>query len=54
MIMPEVFVKGAEYEGKLLEEDAKFCEENQIKIAYTREKIYSSTKIYESRRRQRL
>lgn len=51
-IMPDVFVKGDEYKGKLLDADERFCKENGIKIAYTHEKTYSSTKLlhfYESR-----
>ena len=52
-VEPDVYVKGEEYRGKLLKEDLDYCERKGIKIVFTREKTYSSTKLlhfYESQR----
>ena len=55
LIRPDIFVKGNEYLGKILETDKIYCEENAIKIEYTYEQSYSSTElIRESRGRKRL
>lgn len=43
LVRPHVYVKGAEYEGKLPEAD--YCARRGIEISYTRVKTYSSTKL---------
>ena len=45
LVMPDVFVKGSEYLGKLCEEDMLFCVENKIDIAFTDEPRWSSTRL---------
>mgnify|MGYP001585025432 CR=1 FL=1 len=42
---PDVFVKGKEYRGKIELEHLRYCKEKGIKIVFTNEKIYSSTKL---------
>jgi cytidyltransferase-like protein len=42
-IHPDIYVKGSEYIGLLPEE--AWCMANGIAVAYTRSKIYSSTKL---------
>ena len=52
-LRPAVFVKGAEYRGKILPEDRQFCLTHGVKIRFTDEQTYSSTALlsHESRRR---
>lgn len=42
---PQVFVKGKEYENRIGFEDMEYCKEHRIKVAFTEEPTYSSTKI---------
>lgn len=42
---PQVFVKGAEYEGKLLDREYEYCKAKGILIAHTRPSRYSTTKL---------
>lgn len=50
-IKPDIFFKGEEYSGKnkitlnLFEKEKKFCAKSKIKIFYTNEKTFSSSKI---------
>ena len=44
-VKPNVFVKGDEYEGRIGAEVLDYCKENGIRIEYTREKRYSSSKL---------
>jgi rfaE bifunctional protein nucleotidyltransferase chain/domain len=53
LIRPDYFVKGGEYVGNLQADDIEFCKRCDIKIAFTHESVYSSTKLlhYGSRHR---
>ena len=42
---PDILVKGKEYEGKMEFVHTYFCRMNDIKIVFTDEPVYSSTKI---------
>ena len=42
-IRPDIYVKGAEYEKNLPE--MKYCRRHGIEIVFTKEPVYSSTKI---------
>lgn len=44
-VRPQVFVKGGEYRGRINELDEQYCRKNGIKIAFTDEATYSSTKL---------
>lgn len=44
---PQVFVKGSEYEGKLLQEEVEYCKSNGIEIRFTKPSTISTTKIIE-------
>lgn len=44
-VKPQVFVKGGEYRGRINELDEQYCRKNGIKIAFTDEATYSSTKL---------
>lgn len=44
-LQPDVFVKGREYEGKILPEDEAYCLAHDIKIVFTDTKKYSSTAL---------
>ena len=35
IVQPDIFVKGAEYKGKMLLEDVEFCRANDIEIRFT-------------------
>ena len=45
LVKPDIFVKGAEYEGKILPEDQAFCRANGIEIVFTRAPVFSSTDL---------
>lgn len=45
LVRPQVFVKGIEYKGKLLQADKDYCEANGIEILFTDELTYSSTDL---------
>lgn len=45
LVRPQVFVKGIEYKGKLLQADMDYCEANGIEIVFTDELAYSSTEL---------
>ena len=53
LVRPNYFVKGSEYVGKLQPDDIEFCRRCDIKIVFTNEPVYSSTKLlhYGSRHR---
>ena len=44
-VKPDIFVKGREYDGKILKQDADYCHKHGIKIAFTDEPVWSSTAI---------
>ena len=44
-VKPHIFVKDAEYEGRIEPAHLQYCKENNIEIVFTREKRYSSTKL---------
>jgi bifunctional ADP-heptose synthase (sugar kinase/adenylyltransferase) len=44
-IKPDIFVKGREYEGKILPEHLDYCREHNIEIRFTDEPVYSSTAL---------
>ena len=48
-IRPDIFVKGADYIGKIQEKHQKYCDDNHIEIRFTRTPIYSATKIINDR-----
>src|SRR5678809_437731 len=41
-VKPDVFVKGREYDGKILKQDAEYCAKHGIQIAFTDEPVFSS------------
>ena len=51
-LVPDVFVKGNEYEDKISKDERNFCDANSIKIIFTDELAFSSTELlsHESRR----
>ena len=53
MVRPDIYVKGKEYEGKLLKGEKDFCKAHDIEIVFTDLPAYSTTKIlnHESRSR---
>ena len=51
LVKPRIFVKGADYIGKIEKRHADYCEANGIKIAFTDTPIYSATKIISERMR---
>lgn len=44
-VKPDVFVKGREYDGKILKQDADYCAKHGIEIAFTDEPVFSSTAL---------
>ena len=44
---PQVFVKGSEYEGRLLPAEIEFCTKHGVEIRYTKPSTISTTKIIE-------
>lgn len=44
-VKPDVFVKGADYRGKIEPEHYVYCRVHGIEIAFTDEPAYSSTKL---------
>ena len=50
-VLPDIFVKGSEYEGNINEADQAFCDKNRIKILFTHEDTYSSTAILDNESR---
>lgn len=44
-VNPDIFVKDQEYEGKVDQQSVAYCRERGIKIAFTRQKRYSSTNL---------
>ena len=49
IVKPDIFVKGPDYEDKIEVEHAIYCEKKGIKIAFTSEPLFSSTKIIHDR-----
>ena len=45
MVNPQVFVKGADYKGRIQTEDEAYCKAHGIEIAFTDEPSYSSTDL---------
>jgi cytidyltransferase-like protein len=50
-IMPDIFVKGKEYRGKISPQDLAFCKEHDIQIRFTDEPVYSSTALLNHERK---
>lgn len=44
-VIPDVFVKGSDYRGKINIEDVQFCRQHNIQIVHTDTKKYSSTQL---------
>lgn len=44
-VMPDIFVKGSEYRGKINAQDVAFCKAHKIEIKFTDEPTYSSTNL---------
>ncbi len=44
-LKPAIWCIGVEYKNRVSAEDATYCRANNIELAYTNEKTYSSTKI---------
>ena len=44
LVKPDVYVKGREYEGKLIKGEVEFCQAHGIEIVFT-EQEYSTTKL---------
>lgn len=53
LIRPNYFVKGAEYVGNIQPDDIEFCKRCDIKIVFTNEQVYSSTKLMQHGSRHR-
>ena len=51
-VKPDIFVKGREYDGKILKQDAEYCARHGIQIAFTDEPVFSSTSMINDRFRQ--
>lgn len=49
---PNIFVKGADYIGKIQPEHQRYCDEQGIEIRFTDTPIYSATKIINDRLRE--
>ena len=45
IVKPDVFVKGSDYRGKIEPEHYMFCQDHGIRIVFTNEPSYSSTKL---------
>lgn len=45
LIQPHVFVKGADYKGKIDPEHEAYCKANNIEIVFTSDPHFSSTKL---------
>ena len=45
LVEPQVFAKGKDYKGKILQEDLDYCKANNIEIVFTDEPTYSSTEL---------
>lgn len=52
-VKPDIFVKGREYDGKILKQDADYCHKHGIEIAFTDEPVWSSTAILNDKFRSR-
>lgn len=44
-VKPDIFVKGREYDGKILPQDHAYCRQHGIEIAFTDEPVFSSTAL---------
>lgn len=44
-VMPDIFVKDQEYEGKIQQKHLEFCFAHGIKIKFTKTRKFSSTKL---------
>lgn len=49
-VMPQVFVKGPDYVGKIAPEHERFCRENGVEIRFTDGPKYSSTALIDELR----
>ena len=49
IVKPDIFVKGADYRGKIELKHSLYCEKHGIKIAFTDTPIFSATKIINDR-----
>lgn len=45
LVQPDVFVKGAEYRGKIEPKHYEYCKAHKIRIEFTDEITYSSTEL---------
>ena len=50
-VLPDVFVKGPDYKGRLLERDLEFCREHGIEVCFTNDQKWSSTALVNELRR---
>ena len=48
-VKPDIFVKGKDYENKIEEKDAAYCQKHGIHILFTDEETYSSSDIINGR-----
>lgn len=48
-VKPHIFVKGADYIGKIQQKHLDYCEAHDIEIRFTHTDIYSATKIINDR-----
>lgn len=51
-VVPDLFIKGPDYRGKIKDEDLAFCEANGIAIRFTTAPKWSSTEILDGLRRR--
>jgi bifunctional ADP-heptose synthase (sugar kinase/adenylyltransferase) len=50
LVRPDVYVKGKEYEGKLIKGEVEYCKDHGIEIVFT-DQEYSTTKLLNELRR---
>lgn len=50
LVRPDIYVKGREYEGKIIKGEKEYCEKHGIEIAFT-DVEYSTTKLLNELRR---
>mgnify|MGYP001583018512 FL=1 len=49
IVRPDIFVKGADYVGKIEERHSEYCKANDIKIRFTNQPLFSTTEIINAR-----
>ena len=50
LVRPNIYVKGNEYEGKILKDEVDFCKKHDIEIVFTDLPTYSTTRLIDGLR----